>query len=99
MRRRPRLGLWLLIFLALGILAALPAIGGRAGENCEPPPLTVVVQYGDSLWTIAEQYRDPARDVRDIVALIVAANNVNPGALRPGMRITIPVDCLPKDTH
>ncbi len=99
MRRRPRLVAWVLLFLAIGLLAALPAVGGREVEDRERPPLTVVVQYGDSLWTIADQHRDPAHDVRDVVALIAAANDVNPGKLRPGMRLTIPVDCQPRDSR
>jgi len=86
---------WVLLFLTVGLVAALPAAGGRDRAQHARPPLVVVVKYGESLWTIAEAYREPSLDVRDVVLLIGAANGVDPGKLRPGTKLVVPPSCLP----
>jgi Tfp pilus assembly protein FimV len=79
---------------ALAIAAALPAFGVReeAEEFPPSPPLLVRVEYGDSLWTIAREHGDPSRDVRETVAAIRHANGVDPGRLRPGAMLLIPLE-------
>ncbi len=98
MRGRPRWLRWMLLSAALAILAAFPAVaGGRTGDSAESPPappLLVTVRYGDSLWTIAREHGDPARDVREIVYQIRRANGLDSADLRPGMQVQIPAGCL-----
>jgi nucleoid-associated protein YgaU len=52
------------------------------------------VKYGDSLWTIARQYGDPNRDVREVVDAISKENGVEPGRLQPGETLRIPAEYL-----
>jgi len=95
---RPRWGRWAAIG-AVGIaIGALPAMAQRppAGIPQSSSPLEVRVQRGDTLWTLARAHGDPRRDVREIVARMIEANRVDPGALQPGMTLRIPVDCLPR---
>jgi nucleoid-associated protein YgaU len=95
MLRKRRWLRWLLLAAILGTSAALPAFGGREGDAPEtPPPLLLRVEYGDSLWTIAREYGDPKRDVREVVAAIRRANGVDPGRLQPGATIAIPREFL-----
>ncbi len=51
---------------------------------------TVVVQPGDSLWTIAHRAA-PSADPRAVVDAIAGANEVEAGGLRPGQRLVVPV--------
>jgi len=102
MRGRPRWLRWMLLSGALAALAALPAMaGGRAGGAAEPPPappLVVTVRYGDSLWTIAREHGDPARDVREIVYEIRRANRLDSADLRAGTQLRLPAECLALQT-
>jgi Tfp pilus assembly protein FimV len=84
---------------ALASAAAFPAFGGReeAAQIPPRPPCLVCVDYGDSLWTIAREYGDPNRDVREIVAAIRRANDVDPGRLRPGRVLAIPSEYADTD--
>jgi Tfp pilus assembly protein FimV len=90
-KRRRR---WTIFVPMLAVLAAIPAFGGRDGSEepaAEPiPPLVVEVQYGDTLWTIAREHCDPRRDVREVVAAIRGANDIDPARLRPGSSVAIP---------
>ncbi len=95
MNRQPRWSRWGLLGVALGMLIAAPALGGRDSASTPRPPLVVEVRYGDSLWTIAKEYGDPERDVRDILWHIRTANALNAGSLQPGDEIKVPADCLP----
>ena len=52
-------------------------------------PRTVVVQPGDSLWTIARRTQ-PSADPRATIDAIVAANGIRPVALVPGQRLVVP---------
>jgi hypothetical protein len=50
---------------------------------------TYVVRSGDTLWSIAARLA-PADDPRIVVDAIAADNGVDPGALVPGQRLSIP---------
>jgi Tfp pilus assembly protein FimV len=76
---------------AIAILASFPAFGRREAEKPQQaPPILVEVEYGDSLWTIARECGDPRMDVREVVAAIRRANEVDPGRLQPGATLAIP---------
>ena len=53
------------------------------------PTVTVTVQAGQSLWTIAGAVA-PDRDARDVVADIVQLNNLSAGAVLPGQQLFVP---------
>jgi hypothetical protein len=73
------------------LLSPLAAGAVRRGEAPDPPAQrTVVVQVGDTLWSIARAAR-PADDPRVTVADIIDANGVDPGSLVPGQSLTVPL--------
>jgi Tfp pilus assembly protein FimV len=78
-------------------MASVPVAARTTREAQRPlvaPPLAVRVKYGDSLWTIARQYGDPNRDVREVVDAISKENGVEPGRLQPGETLRIPAEYL-----
>ena len=95
MHRHPRWSRWGLLCVAVGMLTAVPALGRDDRAAPQRSPLVIEVRYGDSLWTIARQYGDTNRDVRDIVWQIQRENDVVADNLQPGTEITLPAECLP----
>ncbi len=64
------------------------AVGVGGAEEAQSSR-THVVRSGDTLWSIATRF-EPATDPRIVVDAIASANGVDPGALVPGQRLTIP---------
>lgn len=52
---------------------------------------TVVVASGETLWEIAERYRDPEEDVRIVVERIRDANKLKQCWIYPGQDLLVPV--------
>jgi LysM repeat protein len=84
-RIRPVGRLAAVVFLAVSVSLglALAAHGSSAGET------TVVVQPGDTLWSIASQ-RYPADDVRARVGDIERANDLHSPVIAPGEVLRLP---------
>jgi hypothetical protein len=81
-----------LVVIALAWLAgaasARAAVIGAAGSRARVSPV-VVVQPGDTLWSIAQR-SDPAADPRAAVQEIVSLNDLHGVALQPGQRLRVP---------
>ncbi|MCA4134657.1 LysM peptidoglycan-binding domain-containing protein [Arthrobacter sp. M4] len=60
-----------------------------ASELHQSPTVSVTVQAGDTLWSIAAE-AVPHRDVRDVVADIAALNNLDGGRVLPGQQLFVP---------
>jgi len=99
MLARMRFWRWAILSALAAMAVALPAFGGGGARRPagKAPPLVVTVEYGDSLWTIAQEHGNPRCDVREIVYEIRRANSVAPERLRPGSRLVIPRTCLPRE--
>jgi LysM repeat protein len=72
----------------MGRLAGEPA---RAGTGWAPPVVTasVIVQQGDSLWTIAQQV-SPGADPREVVSRIRDLNGLRSNLIQPGQVLLVP---------
>ena len=92
MIRRPRWSRWALLGGLAMVLGAVPGAARSSREAPPPPPLMVTVRPGDSIWTIAREYGDPGRDVREVVHAVMQANDVDPGQLQAGSRLVIPAE-------
>ncbi len=95
-RRRRLVVLLLLVALAVALVLAVRSVtatlGGvpasaPGGTITDPPARVVVVQPGDTVWTIAHTVQ-PDGDVRPLVDAIVASH---PGPLQPGDRLRVPL--------
>ena len=93
---RPRWSRWALVVGVAAGLSAAP-VAARPQRPAATPPLSVTVQYGDSLWTLAREYARPDLDVREVVAALMRVNSVSPGRLRPGATLLIPAELLPAE--
>ncbi len=89
-RRAPalgHLGRWALVLVLIGVAGwalARVALGGAA-----PAYATVVVQPGDTLWSIAEA-RYPAADPRERVDAIERLNGLGGPAIQAGETLQLP---------
>jgi hypothetical protein len=85
-RMRPigRLGAVMLLALSVSLALAIVAHGGTAS-----PDATVVVQPGDTLWSIATQ-RYPMDDVRARVDAIEQANGLHSPVIEAGDILKLP---------
>ena len=77
------------------LMSPLAAGAVRRGEPSAPaaqqvPEEVVVVQAGDTLWSIARRVR-PGDDPRAVAAVIAATNGVQAGALTVGGSLVVPL--------
>lgn len=75
----------------LGVLASGEALASRSESAPAGEFTTVLVEPGDSLWSIALEVA-PAADPRDVVDEIVRLNALGSSSVEAGQRISIPVD-------
>lgn len=98
--RLTRRGRIVLIGLPLVLLAALllsltgllnsPAKAADTASGLSvTETVSVTVQPGESLWTIAGAV-DPTRDPRDVIADIVQLNDLEMGKVMPGQQLFVP---------
>jgi len=95
-RRRRLAALLLLVVLFVALVLAVRSVtatlGGvpasaPEGNITGPPARVVVVQPGDTVWTIARAVQ-PDGDVRPLVDSLLSAH---PGGLQPGDRLLVPL--------
>jgi hypothetical protein len=97
--RRGRLVVAALIAAAVMLVAALAWLAGTARANAAgggaPASAvyhslrSVVVEPGQSLWSIAAQY-EPASDPRSVIQEIVDLNALSGTSVQPGQRLWLP---------
>ena len=61
----------------------------RAAEPEDDKYITVVVQSGDTLWTLAREYGPKDQDVRQTIYEICRLNDIQASDLKAGDQITI----------
>jgi hypothetical protein len=77
-------GLAVLVGVMLG-----PGIGGTAVTSKAGAPRTVVLQAGESLWSVATEYAQDGVDPRAYVHALEELNGLH-GSARAGMQLTLP---------
>lgn len=77
-----------LVTLAGQVAVSLGGVSASAPERSAPAPRTVVVEPGDTLWSLARQLQ-PEGDVRPLVRALVRANG-GTAYLEVGTRIAVP---------
>lgn len=83
-----------LVIAALAVFIALGIIAGPAESTAESVEeyTTYTVSSGDTLWSIANDYKTDSTDTRKAVYEIEKINGVQPEDLQPDMQLKIPVD-------
>src|SRR5215472_10532352 len=97
--RRGRIVVSALVMAAMLLVAALAWIAGAAKADAAgsgPPPsavyrnlVSVVVQPGQSLWTIAAQ-AEPSADPRSVIQQIIDLNALSGTSIQPGQHLWVP---------
>ncbi len=77
----------LIVSMLIGLLIGSFNASGSTKHSYE----TITVQSGDTLWTIAEQYKPDSQDIRDYIYEVCDRNDIKAGDLVQGMDIEIPV--------
>jgi LysM repeat protein len=85
----PLVLLAVLLMSLSGLFNSPAKASDSAADLAVTPTVTVTVQAGQSLWTIAGAVA-PDRDARDVVADIVQLNNLSAGAVLPGQQLFVP---------
>ena len=88
-RRGRAVVLVLLAVLASVASAVLFTTASRADDPPAGPAPTIVVQPGDTLWSVATRVM-PGRDGRDAVAELRRANGLRGSELQPGALLILP---------
>jgi LysM repeat protein len=94
--RQPRLrltrrGRVVLIGLFLLLVATIAVVLSPAARGADPtgPAPTVVVQPGDTLWSVAERHR-PSRDPYAVIREIRRLNGLSSNIVHVGQELTLP---------
>jgi LysM repeat protein len=75
----------------LGALIAIPTLSSMRLYAAAPEHFqTVVVQRGDSLWSLAADHAGQAGGIEEAVDAIISANHLASAVIQPGQRLKIP---------
>jgi hypothetical protein len=85
--RRGRLVLVSLLAILLAVLGGLASPAGSSAPTGHPQ--VVVVQPGDTLWSIVAYYM-PSRDAYAAIELVRQRNGLTSDTVYPGERLTLP---------
>lgn len=77
--------------LALGASIGIGAALGTALQAPVGELAVVVVEPGQSLWTIASAAAAPGQDVRDVMAEIASLNALSDSTISAGQQLSVPV--------
>jgi LysM repeat protein len=76
--------------IGLAVASGTPAAGSIAPAGAAGHSMTrIVVQPGQTLWTIAMR-ADPRADPRQVVQQIIVANALRDGSIQAGQRLLVP---------
>lgn len=79
------------VLLVFGMTVGLIAGSFDAEGSSRTTYETITVQYGDTLWDIAENYKPADRDIRDYIYEICDKNDISSGEIYQGQNLVIPV--------
>ena len=79
------------IAILIFISAAGTAVGMNNAESLTKPVYAeIVVQSGDTLWDLAQEFGPADKDVREVVYDICRYNEISADSIYPGQTIMIP---------
>jgi len=83
----------LLMVAALALIYAGTLIGEKVLRPQPAPVVTLKVEAGDTLWSLAERYGSPDEYILRRVDRLATFNSLEPGErLQPGMELRVPVE-------
>lgn len=88
-RRARTLKVLAVVLLALLFVFLAPRAVEMMSHTGAPATVTYTVTYGDTLWEIAARHSGET-DVRQVIAAIKRANNLQTATVHPGQELVIP---------
>lgn len=84
------------LFLSIAMVMVISLAGTLIGENhaeslTKPVYSEIIIQSGDTLWNLAEEFGPDDKDVRQVVYEICKINDISADSIYPGQTILIPV--------
>jgi predicted Zn-dependent protease len=77
---------------ALSLMVTVPALSSMHLYAAAPAHYaTVVVQPGDTLWSIASAHTPSSSDVQDTIDRITEVNHLSGASISPGERLRVPM--------
>jgi nucleoid-associated protein YgaU len=83
------------MFLTVAILMIISITGTLIGANnaeslTKPVYSEIIIQSGDTLWNLAQEFGPDGKDIRKVVHEICRINNISADSIYPGQAILIP---------
>ena len=89
--RRQRSALFMMLVVVLSLVIAHSAFSKPDNISGEYSVVSVTVQPGDTLWTIAKEYKPAGADLRAYVYEIAENNGVEDCNIIPGQVLFVPI--------
>lgn len=67
----------------------------RADELTVTTYRSVTIKYGDTLWSLAEEYKLPSMDIKDYISEVKRINHLDTSCLISGQSVILPVYSQP----
>lgn len=74
----------ILLFFTIVIM-----VGNKEAEVYEKSTIIITVKPNDTLWRIAEEYKNDSQDIREYVNLIKDMNNIEDSMIYEGQKLEI----------
>lgn len=79
-----------MVFAGVNVVSYEPATDQYGQAIALNGVRSIVVERGDTLWKIAEQFRPDGMDIREYIYLVKQANHLRTSALSSGTVLTLP---------
>lgn len=89
--RKIRKNIFLLLTLALILCLGTFAMGAQKGKETKTYYESVMIQKGDTIWDIAEEYKTERQKTEQMVDAIREVNGLKTANIRTGENIIVPV--------
>ncbi|MDW7667581.1 MAG: LysM peptidoglycan-binding domain-containing protein [Bacillota bacterium] len=86
-----RFKLFIILSLVIILIFTLYNFTAFSINKEEHQYIEILVHDGDTIWDIAQEYYDGAKDIRRIVHDILNVNGIEGAMIKPGDKILIPV--------
>ncbi|HAA37359.1 MAG TPA: hypothetical protein DCE00_00650 [Firmicutes bacterium] len=90
LRRQKKLLSTMLLLLVCSIVVGITLFSDNVAVGESRLPRTIVVETGDTLWTLAQRYAPQRMDIRKYIKLIMDHNELSGPLLYPGQELELP---------